>query len=85
MRIIPAREIEEIKVEAKNIDEISIAKSKEVKEERLHFLRLCKAVPDFKEKLSQEINEVNATSDFSRHLSELAWAVLLREIESKLL
>lgn len=47
---------------------------------------MCEAFPEFKSKLIIKINlEDCTTSDYSRGLSELAWAVLLRDIEVKIL
>jgi hypothetical protein len=86
LTVIPGKEIEEIKIEELKIEETTLSKSKIVREDRLRFKMMCEAFPEFKEKLSFQVNEeYSTTSDYSRGLSELAWAILLREIDEKLL
>jgi hypothetical protein len=46
--VIPAKEIEEIKVEEKFVEETIIAKSKIVKEKRNRFKNFCLIFPSFK-------------------------------------
>jgi hypothetical protein len=46
--VIPGKEIEEIKVEDKLVEETIIAKSKIVKEQRNRFKNFCLIFPGFK-------------------------------------
>ena len=43
---------------------------------------MCSKFPDFNETISQKFDfESSTTSDYSKNVSDLAWAVLMRQME----
>jgi hypothetical protein len=43
---------------------------------------MCSEFPDFNESISQKFDsESSTTSDYRKNVSELAWAVLMRQME----
>ncbi len=54
-------------------------------DERKQFIHMCSEFPDFNESISQKFDsESSTTSDYRKNVSELAWAVLMRQMEKKI-